>query len=109
MKLLKDILYRVRIEQVVGSTNTAIEKLAFDSREVIAFAAFIAIKGTQVDGHAFIEKAIENGANTIVCETLPAELKESVTYVRVEHAEEALGIMASNFYDHPSGKLKLIG
>lgn len=109
MKLLKDILYRVRIDQVVGSTNTAIEKLAFDSREVIAFTAFIAIKGTQVDGHAFIEKAIASGANTVVCATLPAELKENVTYVRVENVEEALGIMASNFYDHPSGKLKLIG
>lgn len=109
MKLLKDILYRVRIEQVVGSTNTAIEKIVFDSRQVVAFTAFVATRGTQVDGHDFIAKAIESGASTIVCEELPIELKETITYVRVANAAEALGIMAANFHDHPSGKLKLVG
>jgi UDP-N-acetylmuramoyl-L-alanyl-D-glutamate--2,6-diaminopimelate ligase len=109
MKLLKDILYRVRIEQVVGSTNTAIEKITFDSREVVAFTAFVAIKGTQVDGHAYIAKAIDSGASTIICEDLPEVQKEGVTYVRVTNASEALAIMAANFFDHPSKQLKLIG
>jgi len=109
MKLLKDILYRVRIEQVVGSTNTAIEQIEFDSRKVVAFTAFVATRGTQVDGHAFIAKAIDSGASAIVCEELPNELKDGVTYVRVTDASATLGIMAANFFDHPAKKLKLIG
>ncbi|MBL7940146.1 MAG: UDP-N-acetylmuramoyl-L-alanyl-D-glutamate--2,6-diaminopimelate ligase [Flavobacteriales bacterium] len=109
MKLLKDILYRVRIEQVVGSTNTAIEQIEFDSRKVVAFTAFVATRGTQVDGHAFIAKAIESGASAIVCEELPSELKDGVTYIRVTDAAATLGIMAANFFDHPSKKLKLVG
>lgn len=109
MKLLKDILYKVRIEQVVGSTNTAIEAITFDSRMVVAFTAFVATRGTQVDGHTFITKAINSGASAIICEELPADLKEGVTYVRVEDASVALGVLAANFYDHPSKKLKLVG
>lgn len=109
MKLLKDILYRVRIEQVVGSTNTAIEKIAFDSREVVSFTVFVATRGTQVDGHSFIGKAIESGASAIICEELPVELKDGVTYVRVMDAAVALGVLAANFFDHPSKKLKLVG
>ena len=109
MKLLKDILYKVGIEQVVGSTQTAIEKVAFDSRQVVPFTVFVAVRGTQVDGHDFIGKAVEAGASAIVCETLPQELKEGVTYVRVANAMEALAIVAANFFDHPSRKLKLVG
>ncbi len=109
MKLLKDILYRVRIEQVVGSTNTAVEKITFDSRQVLAFTALVAIKGTQADGHRFIATAIESGANVIICEELPEEQKDNVTYVRVPDASEALAVMAANFFDHPSKKLKLVG
>ncbi|HRH36760.1 MAG TPA: UDP-N-acetylmuramoyl-L-alanyl-D-glutamate--2,6-diaminopimelate ligase [Flavobacteriales bacterium] len=109
MKLLKDILYKVRIEQVEGSTNTAIEKITFDSRAVVPFTLFVAVRGTQVDGHAFIQKAVESGASAIICEELPAELNKDVAYVRVANAAEALGILASNFYDEPSKQLKLIG
>ena len=109
MKLLKDILYKVRIEQVEGSTNTAIEKITFDSRQVVPFTAFVAVRGTQVDGHGFIDKAVESGASAIVCEELPDTLKEGVTYVRVANATEALGILAANFFDHPSKELKLVG
>jgi len=109
MKLLKDILYRARLEQVVGSTNTAIERVAFDSRQVTPFSAFVAVRGTVTDGHAYIDRAIEAGASAIVCEELPADLREGVTYVRVADAAEALAIMATNFFDHPSGKLKLVG
>jgi UDP-N-acetylmuramoyl-L-alanyl-D-glutamate--2,6-diaminopimelate ligase len=109
MKLLKDILYKVRIEQVVGSTNTAIEHIVFDSRKVTAFSAFVAARGTQVDGHAYIAKAVELGALAIICEELPAELKDGVTYVRVQNAAEALGQLAANFHDSPAKKLKLVG
>ena len=109
MKLLKDILYKVRIEQVVGSTNTAIEHIVFDSRKVTAFSAFVATRGTQVDGHAFIAKAVELGAVAIICEELPADPKDGVTYVRVPNAAEALGLLAANFHDLPSRRLKLVG
>lgn len=109
MKLLKDILYRTQLEQVVGDTNTAIERVAFDSREVGPFTAFVAIRGTASDGHNYIGTAIEKGAAAIVCENLPKHLKEGVTYVRVADSRHALAIMAGNYYDHPDQKLKLIG
>lgn len=109
MKLLKDILYKARLEQVVGSTNAAIEQVTFDSRAVKPFTAFVAIKGTKSDGHDFIAKALELGASAIVCEELPQELKDGVTYVRVADSQHALAVLASNFYDRPSRDLKLIG
>jgi len=109
MKLLKDIIYSVRIKNVVGTTNVAVEHLAFDSREVTQYALFIAVKGTQVDGHKYIQTAIEKGAIAIVCEVLPSKLADGVTYVEVHDSAEALGIVASNFYDNPSEKIKLIG
>jgi UDP-N-acetylmuramoyl-L-alanyl-D-glutamate--2,6-diaminopimelate ligase len=109
MKLLRDILYKTTLQEVHGSTNIAITSLTFDSRKVTKDALFIAVKGTQSDGHAFITKAIELGAIAVVCETLPAELNEKVTYVRVGNSSLDLGFMASNFYDHPSESLKLVG
>ncbi|MFT3884885.1 MAG: UDP-N-acetylmuramoyl-L-alanyl-D-glutamate--2,6-diaminopimelate ligase [Flavobacteriales bacterium] len=109
MKLLKDILYRARLEQVVGSTNAAIERITFDSRAVVPFTAFVAVKGTKSDGHAFIPQAIEQGATAIVCEVLPEKLKDGVAYVRVADAQHALAVMACNFYGEPSKELKLVG
>jgi len=109
MKLLKDILYKARIEEVRGSTNIAVEQIAFDSREVGSFSVFVAVKGTQVDGHKFIETAIAQGALAIVCEEFPSDLNEKTTYIQVADSAEALGYMAANFYDHPSEKLNLIG
>ncbi|MCB9182946.1 MAG: UDP-N-acetylmuramoyl-L-alanyl-D-glutamate--2,6-diaminopimelate ligase [Flavobacteriales bacterium] len=109
MKLLKDLLYGVAIDRIEGSTNTAVERVAFDSRQVIAFTLFVAVRGTQADGHAFIAKAIEGGACAIVCEEMPAELKEGITYVRVADAAAALGILAANFFDHPSKRMRLVG
>ena len=87
MKLLQDILYQTRIKQVVGNTNIAIEALCFDSREVKNFCLFVAVRGTQVDGHEFIEKAIESGAIAIVCEVIPEKKKEEIriTNVRQSH------------------------
>ncbi len=109
MKQLKDILYKVALESVVGSTEVGVSSLAFDSREVKQFTLFIAVKGTQVDGHQFIDQAIENGASVIVCEEIPTDLREEVTYVVVEEANTAMAIMAANFYENPSSKLKLVG
>jgi UDP-N-acetylmuramoyl-L-alanyl-D-glutamate--2,6-diaminopimelate ligase len=109
MKLLKDILYRVRIDQVLGSTHTVVEKIAFDSRKVGPMTAFVALRGTTADGHDFIAKAIEQGASTILCERMPEHIREGVAYVRVPDSAQAMGLMAANLYDHPSRELKLVG
>lgn len=109
MKLLKDILYKAGIEEVVGSTQMAIEKICFDSREIEKFSLFVAVTGTQVDGHQFIEKVIKDGAVAIICEEFPEEKQEGITYVRVKNSSEALGVAASNFYDNPSAEIKLVG
>jgi UDP-N-acetylmuramoyl-L-alanyl-D-glutamate--2,6-diaminopimelate ligase len=109
MKLLRDILYKAPIAETIGSTNLAITDLTFDSREVKNQSLFIAIKGTAVNGHEYIEKSIESGACAVVCEDLPESLNSNVTYIKVKDSHFALGIIASNFYDNPSEKLKLVG
>jgi len=109
MKLLKDILYKVSMDGVIGSTSTSVNSIAFDSRKVERNGLFIAIKGEISDGHDFIEMAIEKGANSIICEKMPDNIHSGVTYVQVNNSHEALGQIASNFYDNPSRKLKLIG
>jgi UDP-N-acetylmuramoyl-L-alanyl-D-glutamate--2,6-diaminopimelate ligase len=109
MKLLKDILYKTGIEEVVGSTQVAIEKICFDSREVEKFSLFVAVTGTQVDGHKYIDKAIEDGAVSIVCEVLPENIVEGVTYIRVQNSALAMGFIAANFFDNPSSEIKLVG
>lgn len=93
----------------IGEGSGHIEQITFDSRDVGESDLFVAISGTTTDGHLFIQKAIEKGAKTIVCEELPENLKEGITYLKVENSSEALGRMAANFYDHPSKELKLIG
>ena len=109
MKLLKDILYKAGIEEVIGNTHLAVETICFDSRLAEKMSAFVAVRGTQTDGHLFIDKAIAQGSKIIVCEELPSNLVEGVTYVKVKNSAEALGVMASNYYDNPSEKLKLVG
>jgi UDP-N-acetylmuramoyl-L-alanyl-D-glutamate--2,6-diaminopimelate ligase len=109
LKLLSDILYKARIEEVIGSTHIAISSVTFDSRKVKKDSLFIATRGTANDGHRFIDKAIELGANAIVCEEVPAYKKENVTYVKVLDSSLALGYIACNYYDNPSRKLKLVG
>jgi UDP-N-acetylmuramoyl-L-alanyl-D-glutamate--2,6-diaminopimelate ligase len=109
VKLLKDILYKAGIEEVIGNTHLAVETICFDSRLAEKMSAFVAVRGTQTDGHLFIDKAIAQGSKIIVCEELPSNLVEGVTYVKVKNSAEALGVMASNYYDNPSEKLKLVG
>ena len=106
---LKDILYKVGINAVVGSTHVFIRNIHFDSRKVAINDVFVAVRGAVVDGHDFITKAIKQGAMVVVCETLPPNLKEKVTYIQVEDSTKALAILASNYYGSPSKNLKLVG
>lgn len=109
MMTLSEILYKVAITSVVGNPDVDIPELHTDSRTVTPGSAFIAIRGTHSDGHEFIASAIEKKAAAIICEELPANFAEGVIYVGVKNSAEALGIMAANFYRHPSEKLKLVG
>ena len=110
MKLLKDLLYDVRIEEVFGTTHTAVESITTDSRTAKSMGLFVAIKGTQVDGHDFIASALANGATTIVCETVPdgASEIEGTTFIKVKNSSAALGQIASAFYDHPTSEMKVV-
>ena len=109
MKLLKDILFGVGLTAVSGSTNVLMNNLCFDSRNVGLDDVFVAIKGTLMDGHDYIGKAIDAGAIGILCEKMPEQLVNGVTYVEVDNGNKALAIMASNFYGNPSRNLKLVG
>ena len=109
MKELKEILYKVKISKVIGSTSISVSKLCIDSREIQANDLFIAIKGNAVDGHRFIEAAIKSGATSIVCESIPSDTQNGITYLEVNCSREALSIISSNYYDNPSEKLKLVG
>jgi len=109
MKILKDILYKVTINAVVGSTSAAVNKIEFDSRKIEANDLFVAIRGTITDGHNYIEKAITDGATSIVCEVLPEMLQDGITYIEVANSNQALAFMAANYFEHPSENLKLVG
>lgn len=109
MKILKDILYKVSVNAVYGDTNVKVAQVDFDSRKVVKDSLFVAQKGTSVDGHLYIDKAISLGATTIICEELPIRLEANITFIQVEDSCKTLAIIASNFYDNPSSKLKLIG
>ena len=109
MKLLKDIIYGVRIIEIKGNTNIAVENIAFDSREINNLSLFIAVKGVSQDGHNFISQALNRGACAIICESLPDILSNDITYIKVLDSSKSLGIVASNFFDNPSEKLKLVG
>lgn len=109
MMLLKDILYGVGLTAVSGSTNVMVNAVQFDSREVAMDDVFVAIRGLVSDGHDYIEKAINSGAKAIVCEVLPEQIVNEITYVEVRNGNSALAIMASNYYENPSKNLKLVG
>jgi UDP-N-acetylmuramoyl-L-alanyl-D-glutamate--2,6-diaminopimelate ligase len=107
--LLSDILYKVNIRSVAGSTNVEINDVQIDSRKIKPGALFIAVKGGAADGHQFIEKAIESGAIAVVCEEMPSEKKEDVVYVQAENSAAAAAYMAHNFFGRPSEKMKVVG
>ena len=99
----------MKIRSVHGSTSVEVNDLQTDSRKVAAGGAFIAIKGVAADGHLFIGPAINNGAVVIICEEMPGEKREGVTYVQVENSGAAAGYMAHNFFGQPSEKMTLVG
>jgi len=109
VKLLSDILYKVKLEEIIGSTHVAISSIVFDSRKVKKDSLFVATKGAADDGHIYIQKAIESGAIAIVCEEIPKDKNDQITYVKVTDSTYALGVMACNYFDNPSEKLKLVG
>jgi UDP-N-acetylmuramoyl-L-alanyl-D-glutamate--2,6-diaminopimelate ligase len=109
MKLLKDILYKVSLLEVAGNTSVSIDNICFDSRQVKQGDVFVATKGVAANGHQYIDKAISLGAIAIVCEEMPISIVEAVTYVKVKDSSYALGIMAANFYEEPSTRMKIVG
>lgn len=109
MKKLSDILYKVHMTAANGSTDIDIASVQIDSRKAGENSLFVAVKGSAADGHRFIDNAIQQGAKAIVCESLPAQPEEGVTYIQTTNSAEAAGIMAHNFYDQPSQKIKLVG
>lgn len=106
---LKDLLYKVNILKLVGSTNITISNIQFDSRKITKNSLFIAVEGSDSDGHNFIQNAIIDGATAIIVNKMPNQTKEHITYVQVDSSNKALALIAANFYDHPSEKLKLVG
>lgn len=109
MKTLSDLLYTVSIDAVYGDVQRKIRKLVFDSRDIEPNCLFVALKGVAFDGHDYIVNAISSGAVAVVCEKLPPEVTDTCTFIQVASTRTALGIMAANFYDNPSRKLKVIG
>ena len=109
MKKLKEILYKVSIEGISGSTAIDVGDISIDSRDVMKDDMYVAITGTQLDGHQFIGQAIASGAKSILCEKLPENLEAAVVYIQVKDTRSALGWVAANFYDNPSSQLELIG
>jgi UDP-N-acetylmuramoyl-L-alanyl-D-glutamate--2,6-diaminopimelate ligase len=107
--ILKDILYKVALEVVKGSTEMAINKIEFDSRKIMENDVFVAIRGTVSNGHDFIETAINKGATAIVCDELPEVIVTGITYIQVKDTNSALAFMSTNYYDNPSTKLRLVG
>ncbi len=106
---LKDIIVNCNLLELKGDKEIDIEKVSFDSRDVAPGTLFFAVKGTQTDGHAYIENALDKGASAIVCEESPLNLRENVTYIRVDNSSYVLGVAAANFYGNPSKSLKLTG
>lgn len=109
MKSLTNILYKVTINAVVGSTSVLVKGIHFNSKNIEKNDVFVAIKGSVSNGHDYIENAINQGALVVVCELLPSTPKAGISYIVVENSSKALAIMASNFYGNPSSNLKLVG
>jgi len=109
MKLLKDILYKVEIQSVIGNTDININKIEFNSKKILKNDLFIAIKGYKSDGNSFISNAISNGSKAIICNSVPSQITKDVTYIIVIDSRKTLALISSNYYDNPSQKIKLIG
>ncbi|HAS39414.1 MAG TPA: UDP-N-acetylmuramoyl-L-alanyl-D-glutamate--2,6-diaminopimelate ligase [Microscillaceae bacterium] len=109
MTNVKNLLQNIAVVQSLGNADLHIQNIHFDSRKITPQDLFVAVKGTQADGHHYITQAIAQGATVIVCEELPEEINDAVTYIQVASSAKALGWLAANYYDNPSQKLKLVG
>ena len=109
MMKLEEILNGIHVAEIKGNITKEISGLEIDSRKIESGHMFVAVRGTQTDGHAYIDKAIEKGSSVIVCETFPDNIDSDVTYIKVNDTEEVVGKLATAFYGHPTSKLKLIG
>ena len=108
MKLLSDLLYEARILEVRGTTHVAVEHIAIDSRQVQPLGLFVAIPGATVDGHDYIDQAIQAGAACVLCERMPEHTPDHVTVIQVKSTANALGHVASAFHNHPSHDMKVV-
>ena len=106
---LKEILTFIHPVKITGNQDIEITGVDIDSRQVGSGHLFMAMRGTQTDGHAYIPAAIEKGAIAILCEELPAELNEEITYIQVTDSEDAVGKVATAFYGDPTSKMELVG
>jgi len=106
---IKEILTNCNLKDIIGDKDIDLLDLTFDSRKVKEGSLFFAVRGTQVDGHDYIDKAVVQGAKAIVCEKMPKNKAENVTYVQVENSAYVLGVAAANFFGNPSKELKLVG
>ena len=106
---LSELLKNVNPQAIVGDAGIDVTGVKIDSRQVSSGSLFVAVRGTQVDGHQFISKAVEQGAKAVMCESLPDSLADGVTYVQVTSTEDAVGPVATQFYGDPTSKLKLVG
>ncbi len=109
MKYLSDILEGLAFTELQGSADVEITGIVFDSRKVVPGCLFVAVRGTQVDGHDYMEQAVKDGAVVVVCEDLPGHTAGEADFLMVQNSAAALGILASNYYDNPSAQLKLVG
>ncbi len=107
--LLKNLLYKIPLLATSGNMDTEVTSMTMDSRRVGSGCLFIALRGTVTDGHNFIDTVVSQGASAILCEELPAIMSPDVAYVRVQDTARSMGLLADRFYEHPSGKLKLVG
>ncbi len=106
---LEEIIKGITVNEIIGDMTQEISGINMDSRLIESGHIFIAVKGTQADGHAYIPKAIEKGACAVVCEKLPETLDENVAYIKVNDTEDIVGKLATTFYGDPTSKLELVG
>ncbi|MEC7267635.1 MAG: Mur ligase family protein, partial [Bacteroidota bacterium] len=109
MKNVRDILYEVNMLEVLGNTDLAIQDFTSDSRKVESDMMFVAITGSHVDGHDYIDQALKAGARAILCERIPESVDDQVVYIRVLRSDKAYARLCENWYDNPSKTLKLVG
>jgi UDP-N-acetylmuramoyl-L-alanyl-D-glutamate--2,6-diaminopimelate ligase len=109
MKYLSDLLEGLAFTELQGSADVEVTNVVFDSRKVVPGSLFVAVRGTVVDGHDYMEKAVADGAVAIICEDLPGHTVGETDFIMVQNSAAALGIIAANYYENPSQKLKLVG